>query len=537
MLSIRGKAFLLHAMLATLVAWLAGCAKPPVVVVVSDNPAVRQQYQPGNAPVAAAVETGMREATATGDATPPSAVSAPAENLTPIFHQLARERTEFEVGEDNSGAVWVFCTKSVALPPGRTQEEALQMAELRAKEAIAQFIGQTISGERTLVTQTVQENGQSHLRKELKSIRKINVDQFLRGVTLFQSQTAEGRVYASFVSSSRAADAAERFARQLERMPPDTVKAAGFCLIERNGIPEARKGAARAALRNAVEQVMGTMVVGQGKMLDNDKVRSKLVNHTLGNVKQYRVAKEAKVDDSYMVIVLAKVDKETVLDNYAAVIRSMGDPGFYIRCDDPDLATALKGFWQELGLRLAPSAAKADFLVEVKGRYIPLEDEHYGVGIQTDVTLEVLSAKNRQPLLSMSNDPRQTANFFGSFHQIRQGSAKRAFQHLKKPLHRKLNDLLMEWLLNGRPVTVEYRGVGGDARQIEALRKAIDAVPDASVLDSTYQESVAVFQCRFVGSTDEFVYFLQERLTQGAGRLPACQLQEYNHERVLFSIR
>ena len=129
---------------------------------------------------------------------------------------------------------------------------------------------------------------------------------------------------------------------------------------------------------------------------------------------------------NYQIIINAKVDEKNLLDNYAAMVRSMGNPGFMVKCQDPDLKAAFSGFLSELGFKVVTREEDAAFIVDGNCEYLAAKHDYYGEGIQINLNLRLIDKKSGQEFFNISNDPRFTTSFSGSFHQLRQSSAKKS---------------------------------------------------------------------------------------------------------------
>ncbi len=307
-------------------------------------------------------------------------------------------------------------------------------------------------------------------------------------------------------------DASAALEKQLRAAPPGTVRAIGFCIIENGKIAPAKRKALQGALRNAVEQVMGTMVVGQSQLMDNEKAKSKVISQTVGNIKQYRIVKEAPHGSNYQVIINAQVDEKHILDNYAAMVRAMGNPGFFVNTVDPDLYYSLSGFLTDLGFSVVTDQNQAQFIVNADCKYLPIHDEHYGKGIQIDLGLSLLDVSSNQQLFGIHNTPRLTSTYSGDFNQIRRSAANKAFKTMRKQIHEKLNKVVMDWVLNGHSVNVVFKGITGDRNFVKLLEDAIRWVPCAKVHTKKIDGTTVEFSCSYVGPTADFEDFLIERL-------------------------
>lgn len=429
-----------------------------------------------------------------------------------LLEKLTAKNQQFATGWNPTTDIWVISIQDVKLNPGMTESEAADIAAIRAKNQIASYMGSSVTAQEELIYTEETKDEKTTTKEFFKSIQKVDVNQFLRGVTIFKQEVKDGHLYAAFYVTGKLIDASAQLEKQLRSAPPGTVRACGFGIIVNGKIAPAKRKAIQSALRNAVEQVMGTMVIGQSQLMDNEKAKSKVISQTAGNIKQYRIVKEGQSGNNYQVIVNAQVDEKHILDNYATLVRSMGNPGFFIKTIDPDLQYALTEFFNDLGFFVASNQKEAYFTVDADCKYLAITDDHYGNGIQVDVGLRLYDTQSNQQLLIMRNTPRLTSTYSGTLHQIRQSVAKKAFKTMKKQLHEKLNKVVMDWVLNGRQVNVVFTGCPADATFVKALEDAIKGVPCAKVYTKTIEEDKVNFACSYVGPSDDFEYFLQERL-------------------------
>lgn len=429
-----------------------------------------------------------------------------------LLEKLSAKKQQFATGWNPNTDIWVISVQEVPIRKGMTETEASDIAMIRAKEQIASFMGSSVSAQEELIYTEETIDGKAMTKEFFKSVKRIDVNQFLRGVTIFKQEIKNNRLYAAFYVTGKLIDASAALEKQLRSAPPGTVRSVGFCLVANGKIAPAKRKALQSALQNAVEQVMGTMVVGQSQLMDNAKAKSKVISQTVGNIEQYRIVKEGNHNGNYQVIVNAQVDEKHILDNYAAMVRSMGNPGFFIKTIDPDLQYVLSEFFNNLGFLVTSNLNEAYFVVDADCKYLTITDDHYGNGIQIDIGLRLYDIKNNQQLLIMRNMPRLTSTYSGTFHQIRQSAAKKAFKTMKKQLHEKLNKVVMDWVLNGRQINVVFTGCPADTSLVKVLEDAVKGVPCAKVYTKTFEGGEVKFACSYVGTSDDFEYFLQERL-------------------------
>ena len=127
------------------------------------------------------------------------------------------------------------------------------------------------------------------------------------------------------------------------------------------------------------------------------------------------------------------------------------------------------------------------------------------------MNLRLIDKKSGQEFFNISNDPRLTTSFSGSFHQIRQSSAKKAFKKMHNELHEKLNKVVMDWVLNGREVTVTFQN-SADSALDEVLAQAVANVPCAKYLTRSRNGNTLTLHCSYIGPSAEFEEFLRERM-------------------------
>lgn len=486
------RAFLLG---LTLLAVLAGCA---------------HQQQPANVPVPQVVNANIEVAQANVYVS--EYPDAPAFDVDAIVAQMQTKRRPFRFGVSSDAGVWVVCRTEVERSDDTTLDQLLAVAEIRAKRDVAAWQRTSISSEKSSEIYVEYEDGElKHSKEAFHSLTHTSTQALLRGMTM-HSFLQDGdvlRVY--FFTTGRTIDASAELEAQLTELPDGVVRTCGYGVISSRGLPVAQKQALQQALRNAVEQVMGATVIAQSQLMNNEKFKAKMVSRSMGTVKKYRIVQEGAQGTAYQVVVNAHVDTDALLDNYAALVRSMGNPGFFISCEDPDLQIALLDFFTTLGFNVVGDPAAAQFVVKSTCQYIPIKDSYYGDGLQIDTKVGVYDQETSQQLVSLGNVPRFSSTFTGNYHQIRQAAAAKAFKSMKKDLHGKLNQMVLDWVLNGRQVAVVFHNVP-NADMDNTLLEAINWVPCATCLDRKREGDTMTAICTYIGATGDFEEFLRERL-------------------------
>ena len=435
----------------------------------------------------------------------------PQFDLTKEINKLKNDRElVFLCGESANAGIWVVCRVDLYPEERGNNNELLTRAAIIAKRDISEWIGTTQSGKTSLQTAEKIVDDQSVIEQKLKSRLVSESQNFLRAVTI-HSYKDSGKVFSAyFYATSQTADRSRELEAQLRALPPGVVRAIGLADISGRKVALAKRNAVANALQDAVEQVMGTTVIAQSKLMDNVKAKSKVIAQTVGSVKQYRIVSEGTDAQVYRVIVNAQVDEAQLLDNYAAIVRSMGNPAFFISINDPDLHHAMTDFFIKLGIKVTGNEQEAEFIVSGNCQYPLINDSHYGEGIQIDFDLILYNARTKRQLLSLRNQPRLSSTYSGTVDQIRRSAAAKAFRSMRKELHGKLNKIIMDWVLNGRDVEVVMHNVPTEL-STGVWQELIEAVPCAKLHSQTRNGSTVKLQCSYVGSSADFEDFIRER--------------------------
>ena len=314
--------------------------------------------------------------------TPETAAGITVISPDELLQKVISAKRAFATGWSSSTGMWIISRQKVRLKGNMSNQDALNVAEIRAKKRIAEFMGSNVSARDEAYMAVDNSDGRKQFKQSFSSLSVTNVNQFLRGVTLLKAVRKDDVIFASFYVTGKMVDATEELEKQLRKAPPGTVRASGYAIIVNGRIPPAKQAALQIALRNAVEQVMGTTVVGRSSLMNNATMKSKIISQTLGSIKRYRIVKEGIAGINYQVIAVCEIDPKHILDNYSSLVRSMGNPGFFINTEDPDLKTALSDFMRRLGCKVEAASANAPFIVDAGCTYLPINDEHYGQGLQ-----------------------------------------------------------------------------------------------------------------------------------------------------------
>lgn len=338
----------------------------------------------------------------------------------------------------------IYCI-SIAeiLMEGKTDEQAIGEAELEAKQNLTEYIhGSSVSASRlveagTTETQdddTVKANSFSKFHQKIET----KVDAFIRGTKIVGQVTHKDTSYIVCVTCERFQDDSTILkAAQAEFGEEGVVKAIG----EATNFEMAKQ----KAIRSAIEQVLGSVVVGYDKMSSSSDFSSKIFSGTDGVVEEYRILCEKEIAIGSRVELVAKVSKKSLLDNYSNYMKLLGDPEFFIECSSPDLESHFAQFFNDLGIRITKKPEAATYIIRCHGEFRDVTHPANGrSGKQLSLRFRVHEMNDKEEvLLDMKNDPRKSACFVGR-DPDRQSEicAEKAFTQMKKPLHENIQKMV-----------------------------------------------------------------------------------------------
>ena len=329
-----------------------------------------------------------------------------------------------------------------------TKAKAKTIARTRAQELIAGFFGTQIESATEMETTESTVGEQSEIKEFFHSVTKTQVKQYLKGIQDLKMIDDDDKIMAVVYLTTKAQDKTEELHAAMTAMGDEgTVQAIGEANTHQNAV--------QMALRAAVEQVVGTMVVGETK-IDDDKVKSKIFSGAEGFVDEYRVTAETEIASGWRITVIAKVSKKKILDSYRVYLKTLGDPVFYLECtstdsenEDKQIAARFGQFFRKLGFKISKTPEGADYCINAVGEYrrVPNPMDEDQVFTQYSMIIKVLS-KDGEELLSLPNNPRKSAVCINNPEREREICAEKAFKQMEKPVHEAINDMIARMMAN-----------------------------------------------------------------------------------------
>ena len=361
--------------------------------------------------------------------------------ITSVWEQMNADGVEQRAGYDKALGVFVVA-KGEAQITGTTSR-AKTVARANALENLAGFLGTQIDSVTKQETAETTVGEQSEIREFFSKTTKTQVKQLLKGVQDL-SMDEDGDTMVSWIYlTTKAQDKSKELKDAMNALGDEgTVRAIG----EANTHPNA----VQVALRAAVEQVVGTMVVGETKITDNEVVRNKIFSGAEGFVDTYRVTEEVEVSVGWRVTVLAKVSKKKILDSYRVYLKALGDPVFYLECtssdsdaEDKQIAARFGQFFRKLGFKISKTPEGADYMIKASGEYRRVKNPMAAgrVFTQYSMVIKVLS-KSGEELLSLPNNPAKNSVCINNPEREREICAEKAFKQMEKPVHEAINSMI-----------------------------------------------------------------------------------------------
>lgn len=355
--------------------------------------------------------------------------------------QMQADEADVRAGFDKGVGVFVVASGTADITGSKAK--AKTVARVNAVQRLGEFLGSQISAASRHETSEATVNGQTEVNEFFSSVSEVQVKQLLKGVQDYGFDSDGDTVTAIVYLTTKAQDKRAELEAAMNAMGDEgTVKAVGE--------GRAHDIAVQLALRSAVEQVVGTMVVGETKVTDNEAVRNKIFSGAEGFVDEYRIISETTLTIGTRIEIVAKVSKKKLLDSYRTYLKALGDPVFCIECassdsdkEDVQISARFAQFFRKLGLKISKTREGADYLIKARGSYrrVPNPMDEKEVFTQYSMSIKVL-AHGGEELLSLVNDPRKSAVSLGDPEREREICAEKAFKQMEKPVHEAINSMI-----------------------------------------------------------------------------------------------
>ena len=194
-----------------------------------------------------------------------AASAAIPEAIQKTWAEMKSADVDSRAGFTKSLGVYVIAKGSVEITGSKAKAKTI--ARANALENLAGFFGTQIESATETSTSESTVGEASEIREFFAKTTKTQVKQLLKGVQDLAMDDDGDTMVAWIYLTTKAQDKTEELKAAMAAMGDEgTVKAIGEANTHQNAV--------QMALRAAVEQVVGTMVVGETKITDNEKVMS-----------------------------------------------------------------------------------------------------------------------------------------------------------------------------------------------------------------------------------------------------------------------
>ncbi len=367
------------------------------------------------------------------------AFAAPA----PILELLTEMRecgATVRGGYDKDLGVFIVGIGRTRYRPGAI-EKSREIALLQAKESIAGALKRSVKAKETLFSEMSVVDDTTKVKLILTSMSETSINQLLQGEQVISSGKNEnGEMEVVVYVSSKMTDYAS-----------DYHKVVGSSECKRGvkavGIAADRHVAEQNALRSAVEQVAGTLVVGKISINEREELHKKLATSAGALVDEYRVVKETKVDAEFRVEVIAIVSKRKLYDTYKSYFKALDNPAFYIQSSNRALAQSFTQFFVEKGMQITENRDDAQYVIRLDGRYHDRETpgNSASMGTMLSLNIDIVSTDGARVLLKMNEKCAKDSEVLNRGQRMNEVSCM-IFEKVHGRLHQAIHNMVVKML-------------------------------------------------------------------------------------------
>lgn len=368
-----------------------------------------------------------------------------SEALPPEVQETVNEMRESgasaRVGFSKGSGLFVIGVGHSRFRPGAIGR-CRELARAEAIKQIAASLSQSVKAkDRSSLIFCADGEGRAKAEAILSSLTEIKVDQMLKGVQVVQSgknKAGEMEVVACVIARER--DQTDELIGLMDQWGDRGV-------VFATGVDADRAIAERNALRSAVEQVAGTMVVGKVSVTEQEELHKRLATTAGALVEEFRVVKETKVEMDYRVELLARVSKKKLYESYRSYFKCLDDPSFCLTATDKSLVDHFSQFFVEKGMRVVDRPELAQYIIELDGCFVdrPTPGNPSSNGTMLNLNISVAAADGSCVLLSL-NETRAKDSSVLTPAQRRQETARLIFEKLEPKLHQALHEMVVRML-------------------------------------------------------------------------------------------
>lgn len=329
---------------------------------------------------------------------------------------------------------------------GRTQYKrgaVNKCREIARIEAVKEVTGalKTAFKAKTVASLNLEVSGEtSKTEMFVSSLTESSIDQMVKGVQVVSSGKNESdEMEVVVLLSSAFRDASDALLAMQEKWGDSGV-------VKAVGVDEDRYLAERDALRSAVEQVAGTMVVGKVAVNEREEMHKRLATTAGALVDEYRILKETKVEATFNVEIVARVSKRKLYDSYRSYFKCLDNPKFCIEATDSALARAFTQHFVDKGFAITENVDEAQYKIKLDGRFRERTNPVTGnPGTMLALTVEIVSLDGSTVLMRMNEKQAKDSDIL-TREQRTDAVCERIFEKLKQQLDQEIHNMVIRML-------------------------------------------------------------------------------------------
>jgi hypothetical protein len=290
----------------------------------------------------------------------------------------------------------------------------------------------------------------SEAKAFVSSITESSIDQLVKGIQVVSSgKNAEGEMEVAVYLTSKMADHTSTLLEMQKQWGSSGV-------VKAVGMGMERRVAEMNALRSAVEQVAGTLVVGKVSMNEREELHKRLATSAGALVEEYRVISETKVEMEFRIEIVARVSKRKLYDSYKSYFKTLDNPVFYIEATDRALSRNFTQFFIDKGMQISENRDVAQYVIRLDGKYRdrPTPGNADSMGTMMSLAIEIVSIDGTRVLLKMNEKKAKDSEVLSREQRIEEVS-RTIFEKIHKRLHQAIHDMVIKMIDDADITSVE----------------------------------------------------------------------------------
>lgn len=332
------------------------------------------------------------------------------EKITELADEMSSSGAEVRAGHSKEFGVYIVAVARAAPreDTAAARDRAAEKAAVKAKNSVASFIETSVASSTESRTDELVVDGAAQVREFFSSATRTTCKQLLKGIQTLRTRSLPGGEVETvvFVMTS-AGDASGKLREAM-------LSAGDRGTVVAVGISSVRAEAEKNALRSAVEQVAGTIVVGKTSVIqanEKEEFHRRLSTSAGALVEEYRVTKETKIETEYRLEIVAKVSKRKIYESYKSFFKALDNPVFAIESTNMALTRGFTQYFVDKGMRITENAAEANYIIRLDGTFTERKSPISGNdGTMLRLAIEIVSADGSTVLLKMTERKAKDSN-------------------------------------------------------------------------------------------------------------------------------